>query len=192
MACTACSEAKAKQKSVPKKSKHKEATTPNGRIYLDISTIKKPKHMKQVKHVYQPHWGILMDETTQLKFTEFFDTKSGMVEPTCELFQLWKQNGKEVKVVRCDNAGENLKLDNRLKSADWKLNVKFEYTARNTPQQNSLAEKAFDTLYSRGRAMMNAANIPKILRYSLFREAFKTATFLDGLTMIELNGITKT
>ena len=33
----------------------------------------------------------------------------------------------------CDNAGENKKLEKRCGSADWKLDVKFEYTARDTP-----------------------------------------------------------
>jgi hypothetical protein len=40
--------------------------------------------------------------------------------------------------MRQDNAGENKKLERRLHSADWKLPVKMEYTAANTPQQNAL------------------------------------------------------
>ena len=66
-------------------------------------------------------------------------------------------NRFKVKIsnIRCDNAGENIKLERRTASSDWKLNIDFEYTARNTPQQNSLVEKGFDTLYNRGRAMLN-------------------------------------
>ena len=64
----------------------------------------------------------------------------------------------------------------------------MEYTARVTPQQNSIVEKKFDTLYCRGKAMMNAANVPLHKRYILFREVLHTATLLDGLRIIELNG----
>ena len=111
-----------------------------------------------------------------------------MVEPTCTQLSRWKSRNKEVKIIRCDNGGEKIQLEKRLKSKDWKLDVKFEYTARNTPQQNALAEKGFDTLYCRGRAMMNAANVPLKMRYTLFWECFKTATLLDGLAIMEIDG----
>ena len=38
-----------------------------------------------------------------------------------------------VKKIRCDNAEENMSLENRSKSAEWKLDVDFEYTAWDTP-----------------------------------------------------------
>eukprot|EP00957_Ditylum_brightwellii_P026824 2028146-Ditylum_brightwellii.AAC.1 len=44
--------------------------------------------------------------------------------------------------------------------ADWKLNIKFEYTTRDTPQQNSLATVGLATLSNRGKTMMIAANVP--------------------------------
>jgi hypothetical protein len=43
--------------------------------------------------------------------------------------------------MRQDNAGENKKLEQKLHSADWKLQVKMEYnTAADTPQQNALVK----------------------------------------------------
>jgi hypothetical protein len=42
-----------------------------------------------------------------MKFTDFFVSKSGMAEPTCELFQRWKDVGREVRYLRMDNASEN-------------------------------------------------------------------------------------
>ena len=42
--------------------------------------------------------------------------------------------------------GENIKLQARSQSADWKLNITYEYTARDTPQQNHLAEVGFALL----------------------------------------------
>jgi hypothetical protein len=50
---------------------------------------------------------------------------------------------------------------NQMNSSDWKMGITFEYTGRDTPQRNSLAEVAFHTIASRGRAMQNAANVPR-------------------------------
>jgi hypothetical protein len=63
-----------------------------------------------------------------------------MIEPACAQLQKWKQAGLGVTHVRLDNAGENTKLQERAESTAWKLGVQFEYTARDTPQQNHLDE----------------------------------------------------
>jgi hypothetical protein len=47
-----------------------------------------------------------------------------------------------------------------------------------------MAELGFATLGNKGRALMVKANIPEKYRYHLFREAFCTATDLDGLVVI--------
>jgi hypothetical protein len=65
-------------------------------------------------------------------------------------------------------------------------------TARNMPQQNHLAELAFSHIANLGQALMNHANVPLIWRYKLFAKAFKTATLLNGLHVIELDGIQAT
>eukprot|EP00957_Ditylum_brightwellii_P198760 15150227-Ditylum_brightwellii.AAC.2 len=72
--------------------------------------------------------------------------------------------------------------------ATWKLNLVFEYTARDMLQQNSLAEVSFATVGNRGRAMMIAANIPYETRYNSFHEAFTCATMLDWLVVSKLDG----
>ena len=72
------------------------------------------------------------------------------------------------------------------------MNFEFEFTARDTPQQNSLAEVGFVTLANHGRAMMHRANLPMMDRYHLAHEAFQCATQLDRLTVVEVEGITKT
>ena len=76
----------------------------------------------------------------QLKFIHFFETKDGMVEPTCELLSRWKRSGRAVDIMRLDNAGENVLLQNWANSATWQLDINFELTARDTLQQNSLAQ----------------------------------------------------
>ena len=86
-----------------------------------------------------------------------------------------------------DGPGENKKLQLRSESSAWKLNLQFEITARDTPQQNHLAELGFASLANKGRALMYQANIPLSVRYKVFKEAFKTATLLDGLMTTRLD-----
>jgi hypothetical protein len=66
------------------------------------------------------------------------------------------------------------------------LNIKFEFRARDTPQQNHLAELGFAHLANYGRPLMARANVPMNIRYKVFTKAFKTAILLDGLTVIKI------
>ena len=74
------------------------------------------------------------------------------------------------------------------------MNFEFEFTAHDTPQQNSLAEVGFATLVNHGQAMMHHANLPTPMmeRYHLAHEAFQCVTQPDGLMVIEVEGIMKT
>ena len=116
-----------------------------------------------------------------------------MVERTCGKPQIWKQNNLGIKFIHLDNSGENKKLQERADSAAWKLGITWEFTARDTPQQNSMAEVGFAAIAAQRRDMMAAAYVPKALRkLGLWREAFKTATQLDMLVAIEIDGMVKT
>jgi hypothetical protein len=125
----------------------------------------------------------MVDERTGTKFTDFYETKAGMIEPACAQLHRWKTSGHGVKYIRMH--------DQRV-SSDWKLEIKLEYTARNTPQQNHLAEQGFAHIAKLGRALMNHANVPLKWRFKLFAKAFKTATLLDGLRAITLDGVIDT
>lgn len=83
---------------------------PNERVWLDISTVKKPKNNPKIKAVHKPHWRIVVDEYSELKFCGFYPSKNAMVEPTCEQFNIWPQKNKPVQTICCDNHGENIKL----------------------------------------------------------------------------------
>ena len=85
--------------------------------------------------------------------------------------------------------GENKKLVERLRSSDWKLKLKVEFTPQNSPQYNHLAELGFATLYNKGRALMIKANVPAKLRYKFYGEAFTTATLLDGLMVVKVGDV---
>jgi hypothetical protein len=45
------------------------------------------------------------------------------------------------------------------------------------------------TLANRGWAIMLAANIPEEIRYHVYSEAFTVAALLDGLILVEINGV---
>ena len=57
----------------------------------------------------------------------------------------------------------------------------FEYTARNTPQQNGKVERAFATLFGRVRAMLNQADMDRAKRDMIWTEAAATATKLENI-----------
>ena len=102
-ACAACGMGKSRQKNVPKVS---ETIAPGvgGRLHADISTIR-AKH--EQRSFVRPNWFMIVDAATGMKFSSFWTTKTGFIEPTCRLMSRWLQKGIALKVIRCDNAGEN-------------------------------------------------------------------------------------
>ena len=77
------------------------------------------------------------------------------------------QKGLVIDIIRCDNAGENKVLQARCDSATCKLGIDFEFTSRDTPQQNALAEIAITNANNGGRALMHHAHIPKKFKHKL-------------------------
>jgi hypothetical protein len=188
--CESCAAAgKAKQRNIPKDNNGESLKLHESRIYLDIATVKKKEGQPNAT---KANWRIMVDERTRLKFSDFYANNNEMVEPTCEQFVRWKQTQKPVTYLRLDNAGENKLLQSQCDSKDWKLGIKCEFTARDTPQQNSLAEVSLATIANCERSMMARANIPYKIRFRLWSEAFKVATLLDGLTPIEIDGVVAT
>jgi hypothetical protein len=53
--------------------------------------------------------------------------------------RIWNQ----VYYIRMVDAGKNLTLQERSDNSNWKLGINFEYTVRNTLQQNHLTEQGF-------------------------------------------------
>jgi hypothetical protein len=83
------------------------------------------------------------------------------IESLCQRIQAQQARCYPVLIIRQDNAGENQKLEQRLQGADWKLQVKMQYTATDTPQQNALVELKCTYLIAKARAAMHAAGVPK-------------------------------
>ena len=81
-----------------------------------------------------------------------------------------------------------MKLESRAKIKDWKLKPDFEYTVRDTPQRNHIAEVGFATIGGRDRAMMHYANVPMEDIYMVYKEALTAETRLDGPTVVVRSG----
>jgi hypothetical protein len=94
--CEACAVGKAQRQSIVKKSNNKIAENIGQRIFIDLTSVKNTEFL-DIEHTPKPYWRIIIDETTQMKFSDFFETKIGMVEPTCEIFNQWKKEGHKVE-----------------------------------------------------------------------------------------------
>ena len=53
-------------------------------------------------------------------------------------------------MVRCDNSGEDFKLEQVANGKDWEMGINFEYTSAGTPQRNHLAELGLTVIGARG------------------------------------------
>jgi len=158
---------------------------------LDIKSIKPPKDKADTPFVVKKNLRVIVDEYSGCGFAEWFEKKSGMVEPTTNLFYQWQKKGFVIHFVRCDNAGENVKLDKRTKDADWKMTMEFEYTPRHTPQFNHLAELKIHLICNKARALMIDANVPRKYRYRCFVLATSAALMLDWLVTVDIAGVEK-
>ena len=116
--CHSCREAKAKKEPTAKQSGRIPSLIPNQLMFLDLATVKKPRKCTTIRKISKPVWRLIVDDYSELGFGEFYNTKDAMVEPTCELIHLWKEAKLPIKVIRCDNAGENKVLQQRLQSSD--------------------------------------------------------------------------
>ena len=171
--CLSCSWGKIRQKNIPKRNEDK-SKNPGERMYLDISSMRKPSMGGR------QHWEMLVDEATKYKKSFFLKKKNEQVEPIIDWMKDLKARHKiEVKIIRCDNAGENKVLERE--SDKNELGIIFEYTAPGTPQQNGVVERAFVTVMERARAMVNHAGFTIAKRQQLWCQAAQTATMLDNI-----------
>jgi hypothetical protein len=185
--CESCAIGKGRQKNLPKDNGGPVAKLKQSRVYLDCSSFKDRDSDKVIGV-----WRIMVFYPSQLKMTDIFKSKSAMVESTVEKLGKMCRLGVGPSYLRMDNVGENKLLADRIQSKDWKLPIIVEWTARDTPQQNSPTEVGLATLSGRARAMLQQANIPTELRKTMMPEAVKTATHSDGLILQEIDGVVKT
>ena len=133
--CWACNVAKMKQKNVVRFSLHERSQFPGERVFSDMSSMQPPVGVAALPKL---NWRILVDESTNVKISQFFHRKDHMAEATCKFLKAWKDKGIVAKFW-LDNAGENRLFEQRAKSKKWQLGIHMEYTPRDTPQHNHLA-----------------------------------------------------
>ena len=186
--CLPCTIGKAQQRAVSRsKEKHPNAVKDNERrVFLDLMSLVNKANKRRF------HLRLMIDQASGLKSLIKCDTKNEMVEPTCEELQKWKDNGRTVKYIRLDNAGENKLLKQRTQHKDWKLNITYEFTAAQTPQQNSVVEVGFATLTKKVRAIMSQANVTPARKWEHSGDCFSYVTKLDNLLVSTINGKTGT
>ena len=90
-------------------------------LYMDGSSIK----MKSGGG--SKFWYIFVDEETGLKQSIFTPTKSNLAISGLQFLKKLRNKGIDVKNIRCDNAGENKKLEEKVIDKNMKIN--FEYTS---------------------------------------------------------------
>ena len=166
--CSDCLIGKAKRLKLNKESTN-QSKVPGERLMIDISSVK----TKDSKRIGK-YWLLVVDEATSMKCSFFLKSKDSQVPLLTGFIKTLQNQNKKVKYIRCDNAGENRSLQPALEGEG--MNVTFEFTARETPQQNGKVERAFATLYGRMRAMMAAAKWDDAMKHKLWMEAAATAT----------------
>ena len=170
--CEDCLTGKAKRNNMNKAATNK-STKAGERLMIDISSVK--NNRKNGKK----YWLMVIDEASSMKWSYFLQNKADQTNCVISLIKELNSNEKTVKKIRCDNAGENQSLQKQCQAEG--LGITFEFTARETPQQNGKVERAFATLYGRMRAMMIGAGFEEERRHELWTEAASTATKLDNI-----------
>ena len=172
--CKDCVLAKAKKASVPKE-KVDLSKVPGERLFINISS---PSERSIGGN---RHWLLVLDDYSDFPMSFFLSHKDMLKTKLVPLIKSLKLQGTNAKIIRCDNAGENIAFERAAEQEG--LNLKFEYTAPDMPQQNGRVERKFQTLYGRVQAMLFSAeqemgikNIKK-----LWCEAAETATQYDGI-----------
>ena len=175
--CEDCLFGKARKKSVPKE-KVEQSKTPGERLFIDISSP------TQRSIGGNRHWLLILDDHSDKCFSFFLSHKDMLKTKMVPFIKKLRNMGIIVKIIRCDNAGEN--IDFEREANEKGLDLQFEYTAPDTPQQNGRVERKFQTLYGRVRAMifgMEDFEISAVRK--LWCEAAQTATDLDGYIVKE-------
>jgi hypothetical protein len=92
-------------------------------------------------------------------------------------------NTKNTLEYTCPNCARQFR---RKKSIHQKYqrtnyNIKFEFTAPGTPQQNGKDERAFVTLYGKTRSMLNSARLTTFFSHRLWASCASLAVQLENI-----------
>ena len=161
--CSDCTLTKIRQRNLSKSSK---PTKEKGeQLYMEISSVWH-RSISGTKF-----WCLVVNNYTNMKWSFFLKTKNELKDKIIPFLKTVHEKDKvTVQTIRCDNAGENNKVEELCKKTTGLAHIKFEYTPWDTPQFNGVVEHAFATLYGWVRSLNNAAGLTPTLRNGLWTE----------------------
>jgi hypothetical protein len=161
---------------------------------MDISQIKVLDEDQNEVTLSKTSWIIHVDAFTGKKFSAFTTTEKAFKENTVEWLTQLAKHGAHDEVLCMDPSGKNKAFAKRTKQVDCAhlQPITCKITPRDSPQFNSFAKTAFLYLAACARAMMGGANVPIECQKMIVIEALKTITLLDGLVVVEQNGLRDT
>jgi len=87
-------------------------------------------------------WILVVDDTTGYKWSVFVKNKDMIGEAVITLVKSDKKLSTKLRYLHMDNSSENELIIQELKNSGIK-NVKYKFTAPNTPQKNGVVERFF-------------------------------------------------
>jgi hypothetical protein len=149
------------------------SNVPGERLYIGKTSI------KEMSFEGAKLWALIVDDYTDYCWSFALKNNSELKCKVKTMLTDSKVAGLNVKYIRCDDAGENMSMNNDL---DIKfLGVKFKFSGLRTPQSNGKVERKFHTFYSRIRSILNGASLKGDLRNKIWAECVMTTTFLSNV-----------
>src|SRR5688500_12368075 len=157
-----------------KKKTDTRSDIPGERMYIDVTG---PFNASLGGSKY---WMQAVDDATRMGFVYFMRTRVEVREKVGLLIAQVKCLGLNIKIIRCDNAGENNK---HLGDIALENQIQVEFTSPYTPQMNRVVERRIAVLKTRSQAMLNQADLSIGLRNKLWAEAVRCANLLENISL---------
>ena len=138
----------------PFPSSENRATELLGLIHSDLH------YVGTTSHSGYDYWITFIDDSGRFKAVVPLKRKSDALN-AFKTYKAWSENqtGKKIKRFRCDKGGEY--MSNEFIAFLDAHGIEKQYTTRNRPQQNGVAERANRTLAERITAMLNESGLSK-------------------------------
>jgi hypothetical protein len=115
--CEDCAVGKAKQKN-NNKQWLQDSKNPGERLYIDVNSIKGESFGES------RFWALIIDDCTKYCWRFFLIKKNSLKEKIASLILELKAQDIRVKILQCDDSGENKALEDELKSKDLGIALK--------------------------------------------------------------------
>jgi hypothetical protein len=168
---------KAKQKNLHKLTAHPSIEL-GGRLNMDISSVQNSSYGGD------KFWPLIQDYFTSYLWSYFIKAKSDLPDTMLDWLKfVQKEINLNVPSICLDNSGENKSFHKIIIKSEF--NIKFEFTATGTPQQNGKVECAFATLFGKTRSMLKAARVTIPLRKGLWENCANLSEQLENIFVKE-------